>query len=184
MDWNLAIIALSLLGVAAVSNRLYGTPLTPAMVFVAMGVVVGPLVVEGTNLEKNSETVRALAEATLALALFSDASRINLRELHPQAGLPVRLLGVGLPLTIAMGAVAAALIFDQLTFGEALILAVILAPTDAALGQAVVSDRRIPTRIRQGLNVESGLNDGICVPLLFAAVAAADVESGIADGRA
>lgn len=184
MDWNLAIIALSLLGVAAVSNRLYGTPLTPAMVFVAMGVVVGPLVVEGTNLEKNSETVRALAEATLALALFSDASRINLRELHPQAGLPVRLLGVGLPLTIAMGAVAAALIFDQLTFGEALILAVILAPTDAALGQAVVSDRHIPTRIRQGLNVESGLNDGICVPLLFAAVAAADVESGIADGRA
>ena len=78
---------------------------------------------------------------------------------------------------------AAALIFDQLTLGEAVILAVILAPTDAALGQAVVTEPRVPGRIRQGLNVESGLNDGICVPLLFAAVAAADV--GVAHlGRA
>ncbi|MFN8141251.1 MAG: cation:proton antiporter [Solirubrobacterales bacterium] len=183
MDWNLAIIALSLLAVAAVSNRLYGTPFTPAMVFVAIGLVVGPLVLDGVDLNENSAVVKTLAEATLALVLFSDASRINLLDLRPQAGLPVRLLGLGLPLTIAMGAIAAALIFDQMTFGEALILAVILAPTDAALGQAVVNEKRIPSRIRQGLNVESGLNDGICVPLLFAAVAAADIESGIADGR-
>ena len=97
--------------------------------------------------------------------------------------MPVRLLGIGLPLTIALGAVAAAVIFDQLSAEEAVILAIVLAPTDAALGQAVVTEPRIPGRIRQGLNVESGLNDGICVPLLFAAVAAADVHSGIAEGR-
>ena len=97
--------------------------------------------------------------------------------------MPVRLLGIGLPLTIVAGALAAALIFDQLTLGEAVILAVVLAPTDAALGQAVVTEPRVPGRIRQGLNVESGLNDGICVPLLFAAVAAADVGSHIAEGR-
>jgi sodium/hydrogen antiporter len=96
---------------------------------------------------------------------------------------PLRLLGIGLPLTIAFGALAAAVIFDQMTVGEAVILGVILAPTDAALGQAVVTEPRVPARIRQGLNVESGLNDGICVPLLFAAVAAADVESEIAEGR-
>jgi NhaP-type Na+/H+ or K+/H+ antiporter len=96
---------------------------------------------------------------------------------------PVRLLGIGLPLTIALGAVAAAVIFDRLTVEEALILAIVLAPTDAALGQAVVTEPRIPGRIRQGLNVESGLNDGICVPLLFAAVALADVESEISEGR-
>lgn len=183
MDWNLTIIALSLLGVAAISKRLYGTPLTPAMVFVAIGLVVGPLALDGVDLDENSAVVRTLAEATLALVLFSDASRINLRDLRPQVGLPARLLGLGLPLTIALGAITAALIFDQMTFGEALILAVILAPTDAALGQAVVNEKRIPSRIRQGLNVESGLNDGICVPLLFAAVAAADIESGIAGGR-
>jgi NhaP-type Na+/H+ or K+/H+ antiporter len=92
------------------------------------------------------------------------------------------LLGIGLPLTIALGAVAAAVIFGEMTAGEALILAIVLAPTDAALGAAVVDDRRVPTEIRQGLNVESGLNDGLCVPLLFAAIAAADVESHIAHG--
>ena len=97
--------------------------------------------------------------------------------------MPVRLLGIGLPLTIALGALAALGIFGQLSFEEAIILAVVLAPTDAALGQAVVTEPRIPGRIRQGLNVESGLNDGICVPLLFAAVAVADVESEIAEGR-
>ena len=116
--------------------------------------------------------------------LFSDASRIDLRRLRREVSLPVRLLGIGLPLTIALGAVAGAVIFDQMTVGEAVILAVILAPTDAALGQAVVTEPRVPGQIPQGLNVESGLNDGICVPLLFAAVAAADVESHIAEGRA
>ena len=73
--------------------------------------------------------------------------------------MPIRLLGIGLPVTIALGAVAAALIVDQLTIGEAVILAVLLAPTDAALGQAVVTELRVPARVRQGLNIESGLND-------------------------
>jgi NhaP-type Na+/H+ or K+/H+ antiporter len=127
--------------------------------------------------------VRTLAEATLALVLFSDASRIDLRLLRREVGVPVRLLGIGLPLTIALGALAAAVVLDQLSVEEAVILGVVLAPTDAALGQAVVTEPRIPGRIRQGLNVESGLNDGICVPLLFAAVAAADVQSHISEGR-
>jgi NhaP-type Na+/H+ or K+/H+ antiporter len=127
--------------------------------------------------------VRTLAEATLAFILFSDASRIDLGQLRRSVGVPSRLLGLGLPLTIALGALVASLIFDQLTVGEAVVLGVILAPTDAALGQAVLTERRVPARIRQGLNVESGLNDGICVPLLFAAVAIADVESNIAGGR-
>jgi sodium/hydrogen antiporter len=143
----------------------------------------GPHVLDGIDLESTSSTVRALAEATLALVLFCDASRIDLGQLRRQVGVPLRLLGIGLPLTIALGAVAAAAIFGQLSVEEALILAIVLAPTDAALGQAVVTHPRIPSRIRQGLNVESGLNDGICVPLLFAAVAVADVESEISDGR-
>lgn len=183
MEWALAIVALALLGVAAVSRRLSGTPVSPAMVFVAIGLLVGPKVLDWVDLESTSSTARSLAEATLALVLFSDASRIDLGELRRELGVPVRLLGFGLPLTIALGAVAAALVFNQLTLGEALILGVVLAPTDAALGQAVVTEQRVPGRIRQGLNVESGLNDGICVPLLFAAVAAADVQSHISEGR-
>src|SRR4051812_41257876 len=183
MEWSLAVVALTLLGVAAISRRLSGTAVTPAMVFVLVGFLVGPEVLGGVDLESSSGTVRTLAEATLALVLFCDAARIDLRLLRREVGLPLRLLGIGLPLTIGLGALAAALIFGQLTGAEALILAIVLAPTDAALGQAVVTEPRVPARIRQGLNVESGLNDGICVPLLFAAVAVADVASKIAEGR-
>ncbi len=183
MEWALTILALTLIGVAAVSKRISGTPITPAILFVSIGLLVGPEAIDGIDISSTSSTVRALAEATLALVLFSDASRIDLGQLRREVSVPVRLLGIGLPLTIGLGAAAAAVIFDQLTLGEAVILAVILAPTDAALGQAVVTEPRVPGRIRQGLNVESGLNDGICVPLLFAAVAVADVESEIAEGR-
>lgn len=183
MEWALALVALALLGVAAISRRLSGTPLTPAILFVAFGLLVGPPVLDGIELSSSSATVRTLAETTLTLVLFSDASRIDLGRLRRTVGVPVRLLGVGLPLTIALGAVAAAAIFGELSVEEAVVLAVVLAPTDAALGQAVVTEPRVPQRIRQGLNVESGLNDGICVPLLFAAVAIADVESDISAGR-
>jgi sodium/hydrogen antiporter len=183
MQWSVAIVALAVLGVATVSRRLAGTSLTPTMVFVACGLVVGPHVLDGIDLASTGSLVRTLAEATLALVLFSDASRIDLGQLRHSVDVPSRLLGLGLPLTIAFGALVAGLIFGQLTVGEAVVLGVILAPTDAALGQAVINERRVPAKIRQGLNVESGLNDGICVPLLFAAVALADVESHIAGGR-
>jgi NhaP-type Na+/H+ or K+/H+ antiporter len=183
MEWSLAIVALAVLAVASVSGRIAGTPVTPAILFVAIGLLVGPRVLDELDLATTSSTVRALAEATLALVLFSDASRINLTQLGREANIPGRLLGIGLPLTILLGALAAAAIFGQLSLEEALIIGVVLAPTDAALGQAVVTDPRVPAPIRQGLNVESGLNDGICVPLLFIAVAAADVHSGLTGGR-
>jgi NhaP-type Na+/H+ or K+/H+ antiporter len=179
----LALVALAVLVVAAVSRRLSGTPVTAAMVFVVIGVLIGPEVAGDVNPSPTGEGVRTLAEATLALVLFSDASRIRLKALRREYLVPLRLLGLGLPLTIAMGAVLAAVLFPQLTIAEALVLAVLLAPTDAALGQAVVTDPRLPSRISQGLNVESGLNDGICVPLLFIVLAAADVESHVEGGH-
>ena len=183
MEWSLTTVALAMIAVAAVSRRISGTPITPAILFVSIGLVLGPEVLDAVDISSTASTVRALAEATLALVLFSDASRIDFGKLRREISVPLRLLGIGLPLTIGLGALAAAVVLDQLTAGEALILAVILAPTDAALGQAVVTEPRVPGRIRQSLNVESGLNDGICVPLLFAAVAAADVESQISEGR-
>jgi NhaP-type Na+/H+ or K+/H+ antiporter len=183
MGWWLALVALALIGVGAVSKRIEGTPLTPAMLFTGFGLVAGPLVLDEIDLSSSGSTVRVLAEATLTLVLFSDASRIDVGRLRRTAGVPIRLLSVGLPLTIALGVLAAAGIFGELRLSEALILAIVLAPTDAALGQAVIVHPRVPPRIRQGLNVESGLNDGICVPLLFAAVAVADVESEVSGGR-
>ncbi len=183
MEWSLAIVALTLLAVAAISQRLSGTPLRRRWCSSPSGCWWDPEVLDGIALESSGATVRALAEATLALVLFCDASRIDLRLLRREVGVPLRLLGIGLPLTIALGALAAAVVFDRLSVEEAAILAIVLAPTDAALGQAVVTEPRVPGRIRQGLNVESGLNDGICVPLLFAAVAVADVKSEISEGR-
>lgn len=183
MDWSLAIVAAAVLGVAAFSARLSDSPITPPLAFMLLGLLVGGEVLGGVEISSTDATVRTLAEAALTLVLFTDAARIDLRALRRGGGVPARLLGVGLPLTIVAGTAAAALCFGGLTLGEAAIVAVILAPTDAALGQAVVTSRAIPTRWRQGLNVESGLNDGICVPLLFAAVAAADVESHISGGR-
>jgi sodium/hydrogen antiporter len=183
MSWELAIIAGGVLAVAAVSRRLTGTPVTAAMVFAAFGVIVGPLVFDGVNPSLTGEGVRTLAEATLAVVLFADASRIKPRQLRREFAVPLRLLGVGLPLTIALGTLLASVIFDHFSVTEAVVLAILLAPTDAALGEAVVTEPRLPSRIRQGLNVESGLNDGICVPLLLIALAAAEVEDKATSGH-
>jgi sodium/hydrogen antiporter len=177
VSWTLASVALAVLVVAAVSRRLSGGPITPAMLFVALGLLAGPRVLGEVDVSPTGAAVRVLAEATLALVLFADAARIDLRALRRDYALPLRLLSLGLPLTIAAGAACAALVFGSLSLAEALVLAVLLAPTDAALGQAVVTEPRLPLRVRQGLNVESGLNDGICVPLLLIVLAAADVDA-------
>ena len=177
MEWTLATIALAVLGVAAVSGRLSGGPVTATMLFVGVGILAGPRLLDTVDVPSYGAVVRTLAEGTLTLVLFADASRIDIPALRRGYGLPVRLLGIGLPLTIAAGALAAVVVLPDLSLSEALVLAVLLAPTDAALGQAVVTEPRLPIRVRQGLNVESGLNDGICVPLLLIVLAHADVQA-------
>jgi sodium/hydrogen antiporter len=185
MGWELAVIAAATIGFALVSGRLEGTSITPAIFFVGVGLLFGTEALGVFDLPPTGESVKALAEATLALVLFTDASRIDLRTLRREHTLPVRLLGVGLPLTIVAGGLLAGLLFGSLSVAEALVLGVMLAPTDAALGQPVLAERRLPSRIRQGLNVESGLNDGICVPLLFITLAFAEAEAGkIGDAHA
>ena len=175
---GLVAIALLVLAYAAVSRRLRGSVITPAMVFVAGGIVASTDALGWLDPTIGSESVRWVAEATLTVVLFSDASRIELAALRRQYVLPLRLLAIGLPLTIVAGTLAGVVVFGQLALIEAVLLAIVLAPTDAALGQAVVTDPRIPSRVRQGLNVESGLNDGICVPLLLIAIAIAEAQEG------
>ena len=177
-DSGLVAIALLVLLYAAVSKRLQGTVVTPAIVFVAGGMLVSSEGLGWLDPTIQSELVRLVAEATLTLVLFSDASRIDLPALRREYALPLRLLAIGLPLTIVAGALAGVGVLGELVLIEAIALAVVLAPTDAALGQAVVTDRRVPSRVRQGLNVESGLNDGICVPLLLIVIAIAEAEEG------
>ncbi len=177
--WTLAIVAASLLAYASVSRRLAGTVITSAMVFVGIGLVVGPEMLDRLDTPPTGHGIRVLAEATLALVLFADASRIDLSALRREYAVPARLLGIGLPLTILAGAAAAWALFPGLTLIEAVVVGILLAPTDAALGQAVVTLPELPSRIRQGLNVESGLNDGICVPLLLIALAGAETQAEI-----
>ena len=166
-------IALFVLGYGLVSKRLEGTMVTPPMVFVVLGLLFGGGSLESLGMDADQRVIHVLAELTLVLVLFGDAARIDLRVLRDEFGLPVRLLGVGLPLTILAGALIGKLVLPNLTWLEAAALGAILAPTDAALGQAVVSAPSVPLRIRQALNVESGLNDGIALPvvLIFAALA-------------
>jgi NhaP-type Na+/H+ or K+/H+ antiporter len=185
VHWALAAVALTVLAFAAVSGRISGTPITAAMIFTGVGLLVGSEALGLIDVAPGGETVKLLAEATLALVLFADASRIDVRALRGELSVPLRLLGIGLPLTLVAGFVVALIVFPKLLWPEALLLAVILAPTDAALGQAVVTLTRLPSRVRQGLNVESGLNDGICVPLFWIVLAIAQAESGaIGDGAA
>jgi NhaP-type Na+/H+ or K+/H+ antiporter len=185
VHWALAAVTLTLLGFAAVSGRIAGTPITAAMVFTAVGLLVGSEALGLVDVAPAGEQVKLLAEATLAVVLFADASRIDVRALRGELSVPLRLLGIGLPLTLLAGFVLALVVFPELLWAEALLLAVILAPTDAALGQAVVTLMRLPSRVRQGLNVESGLNDGICVPLFWIVLAIAQAESGaIGEGAA
>jgi NhaP-type Na+/H+ or K+/H+ antiporter len=178
VDWALPTIALALLGFAAVSGRLDGTSITGPMVFTAFGLLVGADALGLVDPRVSGEAVKLLAESTLALVLFGDASRIDLRALRDEVSIPARLLGIGLPLTLVVGFAVGLVLLGSLSWPEALLLAVILAPTDAALGQAVVTLPRLPLPVRQGLNVESGLNDGICVPLFFIVLAIAQADAG------
>ncbi|GAG03492.1 unnamed protein product, partial [marine sediment metagenome] len=126
------------------------------------------------------EAIKTLAELTLAVVLFSDSANANLGVLRRIEQLPIRLLLIGLPLTIAMGFGVGYLLFDGMSLVAIALLATMLAPTDAALGKAVVTNKNVPDSVREGLNVESGLNDGICVPvlLIFLALATETVGDG------
>jgi NhaP-type Na+/H+ or K+/H+ antiporter len=143
------------------------------IVFTLFGLLIGPVGLDLLPIEGRTEVLRTLAEVTLALVLFTDAAGADLRVLRRAAGLPVRLLLIGLPLTIALGYVIGVLLNVQLTPLEIALVATMLAPTDAALGKAVVTNEVVPGDVRQSLNVESGLNDGICVPILFVFLALA-----------
>lgn len=167
-------------GYSLVSRRLESTPLTAPLLFTAAGVLMLLFPAASRELFLDRKALLLIAEVGLVMTLFTDASHISRRALQDNHRLPVRLLSVGMLLTILLGAAAAMVCFAGLSWWEAGILAAILAPTDAGLGQIIVNSPRVPARIRQALNVEAGLNDGLAVPflMLFIALAAA-IEEGV-----
>lgn len=160
------IIASIVLAYGLVSKRIESTIFTGPIIFVIFGYLLSSHVL-GILTIANEFILYVIANFTLILILFTDSSRINLFLFEKEHDLPRRLLGVGLPLTIILGIICAALFFVDLTFWQAAVLATVLAPTDAALAQVVINSQRVPQRIREALNVESGLNDGICFPILL-----------------
>jgi sodium/hydrogen antiporter len=184
---DLAIVTALIFAWGILSARLERFDVTAPIIFVLAGVVLthGPLRVLGVT--PSHEAVKGLAELTLVLVLFSDASRVGLRDLRHDMGLCVRLLGIGLPLTIGLGTLLAVALFTGMNVWLALVIGAALAPTDAALGAGMMVNPAVPARIRRLINVESGLNDGIATPFVLVAVAGAataEHESGIGPGAA
>ena len=154
-------------GFSLVSKRIQGTVLTPPILFVLGGLFLSRLLAETAGLTYNEGGLHTLAELTLILVLAADSSQISLSELRKMKAIPVRLLSIALPLIILLGTIVGYLIFPDIGWYQAALIAAILAPTDAALGASILANKSIPLKIRQGLNVESGLNDGIALPAVL-----------------
>ncbi len=174
----LAVLALFTLVYSSVAGKIERTWISGPMIFTVFGLLIGPVGFDLLPLDIDGEAIRTLAELTLALVLFTDAAGADMGVLKKARALPIRLLLIGLPLTILLGFGLGVLLIDKLSLFEIALLAMLLAPTDAALGKAVVTNEAVPEDVRQGLNVESGLNDGICVPILFVFLALATGKAG------
>ena len=166
MYQNAALLAGFLLIYSAVAGRVERSWISGPIICTGIGFILGPDVLGVFRLNITGEGLRVLAELTLAMVLFTDAANADLGVVRRNVGLPERLLLIGLPLTIVLGFLLAAVIFPKLETLEIALLAAILAPTDAALGKPVVTSRKMPAVLREALNLESGLNDGICVPIV------------------
>jgi NhaP-type Na+/H+ or K+/H+ antiporter len=159
------------------SSRVERTGLSVPIVFITAGFVYAE-VIDVIDLGVEPELVKLIAEVTLVWVLFADASRVAPSQLRSDLGVYARLLGVGLPFTVALGTLVATAVLG-LEPWAALLLGAALSPTDAALGASVMSDPRVPARIRRVLNVESGLNDGIATPIVLVAIAGVAADEGI-----
>jgi sodium/hydrogen antiporter len=163
---NGAILAVFLVIYSAIAGRIERSLISGPIVFTAVGFILGASGLGILRIRIDGEGLRLLAELTLAMVLFTDAANADFSIVKRNLGLPGRLLALGLPMTIALGFVVAAVVFPRLEILEMALLAAILAPTDAALGKPVVINPAVPAAMREALNLESGLNDGICVPIV------------------
>jgi sodium/hydrogen antiporter len=181
---EVAIVAALVVAYAAVARRLDAWSVTAAIAFVAAGAVLGPTGLDALPLTVDAESTKTLAELALAVLLFGDATTVSPRAAEHDSALIGRLLLAGLPLTIVIGAVVGGLVLAGVSWTEAALLGAILAPTDAALGMAVFTNRAVPARVRRVLNVESGLNDGIATPVVTFLIAAVVSETASGVGNA
>ena len=178
MYQDIVIMAVFILIYSSVAGAVEKTWISGAIIFTAFGLLIGPVGLDLISFKVDREAIKVLAELTLALVLFIDAANADIGILRKTRALPIRLLLIGLPLTILLGFGVGVILVEKLTLLEVALVATLLAPTDAALGKAVVTNEAVPDAVREGLSVESGLNDGICVPILFVFLALATGKAG------
>jgi NhaP-type Na+/H+ or K+/H+ antiporter len=178
-EGTFAVLALVVLGWAVTSDLLARMNINGPLVFLVAGYVLGNPDWGPLSVNVEAPSIHLLAEVTLALLLFADASRVNVSRLRRDLRFPTRLLGIGLPLSVLLGSLLAAWLLEDLTWALAGFVGATLAPTDAALSAQVINDGRIPVRVRRVLNVESGLNDGIVTPLVAFTLAVAANQLGV-----
>jgi sodium/hydrogen antiporter len=179
-EGTFAVLALAVLAWAVTSDLLARRNINGPLVFLVVGYTLGNPDWGPLPVDVETSSIHLLAEVTLALLLFADASRVNVAKLRRDLGFPGRLLGLGLPLSFVLGSLLAAWLLHDLTWALAAFVGATLAPTDAALSAQVINDNRIPMRVRRVLNVESGLNDGIVTPVVTLALGVAASQLGVA----
>ena len=164
------------------SRKIEASIITLPMIFAGLGLLLGQLGLNLVDEHVEREVVHTLAEITLILVLFADASRVKGQSLRMSSGIPVRMLLIGMPLTILLGTLVARWVSPEASWALAFLVAAILTPTDAALGQSVVTNKNVPDRIGQTINVESGLNDGLALPVVLIAAIFAAGAQGMSEG--
>lgn len=175
----LAVTAVIVVAYSLLQRRLSTTILSGPLIFVVVGLIASPEALGIFTLDLDTELVQILLKATLVVLLFTEASELPPRNIIREAALPGRLLLAAMPLVIALGGALALWILAGVDlFWQAALLGAILAPTDAALGQPVVSNPRVPGPVRRSLTVEAGLNDGLAVPFAYLFAALAEIFHG------
>ncbi len=180
---TLLLILLAVIGYCLISKRLAATIITLPIIFTALGYLVFQSINDLAETETLNEIARLLGEITLILVLFSDASHVRFHKLVESYQIPLRMLVLGMPMTIAAGTTVVYLLSPEAGWAVALLTAAILTPTDAALGQTVVSSMEVPQRLSQAINVESGLNDGLALPFVLIGAILAGSADLLAHGQ-
>ena len=175
------VLAVLVLGYAVVSERVNRSFIAPALIFLLLGMGLGPFGLGILEAGAGTEGYTVLAQLALTVILFNQAAKLRLNRIRVHGPVTLRLLIVGIPLTVLLGALTATLLLPVLPWWEAVCVAAIVAPTEVALIEALLEDRRIPERVRHALSVESGFYDGFALAILLTALALASEHTDRSD---
>ena len=164
------VLTVLVLAYAVVSEQVNRRFIAPALIFMLAGMALGPFGFGVLDAGPATEGYTVLAQLALTVILFNQAAKLRLNRIRERSPVSLRLLVIGIPLTVLLSTLTAAVVLPVLPWWEAVALAAIVAPTEVALIEALLDDSRIPERVRQALSVESGFYDGFALAILLVAM--------------